>query len=62
LTSTTREIKASEKQCQWAFAEIQKQMEDKLKEVAKETEHAIISLAKSVTEDNKPENLEGNAN
>jgi hypothetical protein len=37
-------------------------MEDKLKEVAKETEHAIISLAKSVTEDNKPENPEGNTN
>ena len=62
LASTKREMKADKKQWQRAFAEFQKQLEEKLKEVPKETRHSIRSLAKSVADDDKPENPEGNPN
>jgi hypothetical protein len=62
LASTKREMKANKKQWQWAFAEIQTQLEEKLKEVPQETRHSIRSLAKSVADHDKPENPEGNPN
>jgi hypothetical protein len=37
LATTKRELKANKKQCQWAFAEIQKQLEEKPKEVPEDT-------------------------
>jgi len=60
LASTKREMKANKKQWQWAFTEFEEQLEGKLKEVPKETRCSIRSLAKSIAEDNKPENPEGN--
>jgi len=62
LASTKREMKANKKQWQWAFAEFEKQLEEKLKEVSKETWRSIRSLAKSVSGDDKPGNPEGNPN
>jgi len=55
-------MKANKKQWQRAFAEFQKQLEEKLKEVPKETRRSIRSLAKFVVDDDKPENPEGNPN
>jgi len=48
LASTKREMKANKKQRQQAFAAFQKQLEEKLKEVPKETQSCIRFLAKSV--------------
>jgi len=62
LASTKREMKANKKQWQGAFAEFQKQLEEKLKAVPKETRLSIRSLTKSVPDDDKPRNLEGNPN
>jgi len=50
------------KQWHWGFAEFQNKIKEKLMDVPKETRHSIRSLAKSVAEDNKPENPEGNPN
>jgi hypothetical protein len=62
LASTKREMKANKKHWQQAFAECQKQLEEKFKEVQRETSCSIRSLVKSAAEDKKPENLEGNPN
>ena len=62
LASTRREMKANKKQWQRAITEFQKQLEEKLKEVPKQTQCSIGSLAKSVADDDKPENPEGNPN
>jgi len=51
LASNKREMKANKKQWQLAFAEFQTLLEEILKEVPTETRHSIISLAKSVAED-----------
>jgi hypothetical protein len=47
-------MKANKKQWQRAFAKFQKQLEEKLKEVPRETRHSIRSLAESVADDDKP--------
>jgi len=62
LASTKREMKANKKQWQRAFAEFQKQLEEKLKEVPKKTRRSIRTLANSVAEDDKLGNPEGNPN
>jgi hypothetical protein len=62
LASTKREMKANKKQWQWAFAEFQKQLEEKLKEVPRETRRSIRSLAKSVADEDKPNDPEGTPN
>jgi len=55
-------MKANKKQWQRAFAEFQQQHEKKLKKVPRETRCSIRSLAKSVDDDNKPNDPEGNPN
>jgi hypothetical protein len=55
-------MKANKKQCHWAFAEFQRQVEEKLKEVPGENRLSIRCLAKSVSDDVKSENPEGNPN
>jgi hypothetical protein len=62
LASTKREMKANTKQWLRAFAEFQKQLEEKLKEVPRETRHSIRSLAESVADDAKPTDPEWNPN
>jgi hypothetical protein len=62
LPSTKREMKANKKQWQRAFAEFQRQLEEKLKEVPRETRHSIRALAKSVADEDKPKDPEGNPN
>jgi hypothetical protein len=51
-------MKAIKKQWQWDFGEFQKQLAEKLKDVPMELEVSIRSIAKSVADDNKPENPE----
>jgi len=55
-------MKANKKQWQRAFAEFQKQLEEKLKEVPREIRCSIRSLAKSVADNDKPRDPEGNPN
>jgi two-component sensor histidine kinase len=58
LASTKREMKAIKKQWQWDFAEFQKQLTEKLKDMPMELDLSIRSIAKSIADDNKPENAE----
>jgi hypothetical protein len=62
LASTKREMKANKRQWERAFAEFQIQLEEKLKEVPRETQRSIRCLAKSVADDEEPKDPEGNPN